>query len=150
MKRPLCSRHYTPSLGSIVLSLLLIMTYFAAIGCAQNEVTAAEPSGATIRPDLEKLQGVWKDTNSRSRNMRISIDNGRISIYCWDTQDSEITQVSNILWEDNALHMVMYTPSTGYRNDVVLRVAGPNELRGTCSGSWNGKVLWTRLSTPGQ
>ncbi|MDA8339635.1 MAG: caspase family protein [Nitrospiraceae bacterium] len=109
-----------------------------------------EPSGAVIKPDFWQIQGVWKDKNSRSRNMRITIDNGRISIYCWDTQDSEVTQVSNILWEGNALKMVTYTPSTGYRNNIVLRIAGPDELRGTSSGSWNGEVSWIRLSAPDQ
>ena len=149
MKNSLCSRHHSLSLGSKVLSLLLFITILCSLGFAQKEVKGAGLSGATIKPDIETLRGVWKDTNSRSRNMRISVNHGRISIHCWDTQDSEVTQVSNILWEDNALHMVMYTPSTGYRNNVVLRVTGPDELRGTCSGSWNGDILWIRLADPG-
>jgi hypothetical protein len=149
MKSMLCSRCHKPSLGLRVLSLLLIFTLFCSAGLAQKEVIGGELSGTTIKPDIETLQGLWKDTNSRSRNMRISVDHGRIAIYCWDTQDSEVTQVSDILWEDSELHMVMYTPSTGYRNNVVLRVAEPNELRGRCSGSWNGDVLWIRLFSPG-
>jgi hypothetical protein len=135
-------------LGSMLFSLFLLMTLLCSSGFAQKEVVGGMLSGATVKPDIETLQGVWKDTNSRSRNMRISIVHGRISIYCWDTQDSEVTQVSNILWKKNALHMVMYTPSTGYRNNVVLRVAGQNELRGRCSGSWNGDILWIRLPGP--
>ena len=112
----------------------------------QARLGTSPPAGNVGKPDIEQLQGVWKDGNSRSRNMRITVANNEITIHCWDTQDNEVTQISDLSWADNALKMVMYTPSTGYRNNVVLRLAGPNELKGTITGSWNGKATWTRLS----
>ena len=81
MKNSLCSPHHSLSLGSKVLSLLLFITILCSLGFAQKEVKGAGLSGATIKPDIETLRGVWKDTNSRSRNMRISVEHGRISIH---------------------------------------------------------------------
>lgn len=113
----------------------------------QKNTAGARVSDTAMTPDYWQLQGEWKDKDSRSRALRITTDNGQISVYCWDTQDSEVTQVSNIVWDGTSLQMVMFTPSTGYKNNVVVRFAGPNELRGTSSGSWNGTVTWTKLSS---
>ena len=135
-------------IGLINIALLsLSLSTFAAGGGRYGlpEETKTPAQTTAIKSDFELLQGLWKDTNSRSRNIRITLDHDKISIDCRDTQDNEITQVSDILWQDHTLKMVMYTPSTGYRNTIVLKLTAQNELRGTASGSWNGEILWTRL-----